>query len=478
MFGNVPIVKQNFSLVMLGIIFVSVLPGRLRSPEAPPDGEVTRFFDLAGRGTTVGREARGALATFLTMAYILVANASILSAAGVPADAAVAATALTAGLASILMGLGANVPIALAPGMGLNAFVAFQVAPAAGGWQGAMGLVVLDGAIVLAFVLLGLREAVARAIPVDLRRAIGVGIGLFIVFLGLVQAQIVVVPPSTVAALSEHPGLTLPPVTGGDWSAPGPLIAMVGFVAGACLLALGRAGAMLAAIAVSALLAMQTGHMSWNGAIVAWPRFDTLFQADVRAALDWRLLPLLFSLVLVDFFDTVGTVTAIGDAAGLTGRDGMLPRLKQVLAIDAVAALIGGASGASSATSYIESAAGVAEGARTGLHSVFVGLLFLASMALAPIAAAVPAVATAPALILTGLLMCRDIGRIDVVRLDTALPAFLTVIMVPLTYSISHGIGAGFVAYVAIKVLNGRARDVHPLMAASAAAFILFFAVA
>ena len=412
------------------------------------------------------------------MAYILVANASILSAAGVPADAAVAATALTAGLASILMGLGANVPIALAPGMGLNAFVAFQVAPAAGGWQGAMGLIVLDGAIVLACVLLGLREAVARAIPVDLRRAIGVGIGLFIVFLGLVQAQIVVVPASTVAALSEHPGLTLPPVTAGDWSAPGPLIAIVGFVAGACLLALGRAGAMLVAIAVSALLAIQTGYMAWNGTIVAWPRFDTVFQADVRAALDWRLVPLLFSLVLVDFFDTVGTVTAIGEAAGLTGRDGMMPRLKQVLAIDAIAAMIGGASGASSATSYVESAAGVAEGARTGLHSVFVGLLFLASMALAPIAAAVPAVATAPALILTGLLMCRDIGRIDVARLDTALPAFLTVIMVPLTYSISHGIGAGFIAYVAIKVLSGRIREVHPLMAASAATFILFFALA
>lgn len=439
---------------------------------------MTAFFDLAGRGTTVGREARGALATFLTMAYILVANASILSAAGVPADAAVAATALTAGLASILMGLGANVPIALAPGMGLNAFVAFQIAPAAGGWQGAMGLVVLDGAVVLAFVLLGLREAVARAIPVDLRRAIGVGIGLFIVFLGLVQAQIVVVPASTVAALSEHPGLTLPPVTGGDWSAPGPLIAMVGFVAGACLLALGRAGAMIAAIGVSALLAMQTGHMSWNGTIVAWPRFDTVFQADVRAALDWRLAPLLFSLILVDFFDTVGTVTAIGEAAGLTGRDGLMPRLKQVLAIDAVAAVIGGATGASSATSYVESAAGVAEGARTGLHSVFVGLLFLASMALAPIAAAVPAVATAPALILTGLLMCRDIGRIDVVRLDTAIPAFLTVIMVPLTYSISHGIGAGFIAYVAIKLLSGRIREVHPLMAVSAATFALFFALA
>jgi AGZA family xanthine/uracil permease-like MFS transporter len=439
---------------------------------------VTAFFDLAGRKTTIAREVRGGLATFLTMAYILVANPSILAGAGVPADAAVAATALTAGLASILMGLGANVPIALAPGMGLNAFLAFQVAPAAGGWQGAMGLVVLDGVIVLAFVLLGLREAVVRAIPADLRRAIGVGIGLFIVFLGLVQAQIVVVPSSTVAALSEAPGLPLPPVTAGDWASPGPIVAMVGVVVGAVLLAKGTPGAMLAAIAISALLAMQIGYMTWNGVVIAWPRFDTVLQADVRAIADVRLIPLLFSLVLVDFFDTVGTVTAVGDAAGLTGSDGMLPRLKRVLGIDAAAAIIGGAAGASSATSYIESAAGVAEGARTGLHSVVVGGLFLASMLLAPVAAAVPAVATAPALILTGLLMCRDIGRIDVRALDTAIPAFLTVVMVPLTYSISHGIGAGFVAYVVIKALGGRASEVHPLMYASAATFAIFFALA
>ncbi len=438
---------------------------------------MTRFFDLAGRGTTIGREVRGGVATWLTMAYILVANPSILSAAGVPADAAVAATALTAGLASILMGLGANVPIALAPGMGLNAVIAFQAAPAAGSWQAAMGLVVLDGAVVLLLVLLGIREAVVRAIPVDMRRAIGAGIGLFIVFLGLVQARIVVVPASTVAALSEMPALTMPPVTGGDWTSPEPLIAGIGVALGAVLLARNSAGAMLLAIAVSALFALAAGHMAWSGGVIAWPRFDTLFQADVRTALDWRLAPLLFSLVLVDFFDTVGTVTAVGEAAGLTGPDGMLPRLKPVLAIDATAAIIGGATGASSATSYVESAAGIAEGARTGLHSVVVGLLFLASMVVAPLAAAIPAAATAPALILTGVLMCREIGRIDLAALDTAIPALLTVILVPLTYSISHGIGAGFIAFVAIKVLNGRIREVHPLMAASALAFGGFFAI-
>jgi len=438
---------------------------------------MTRFFDLEGRGSTVWREVRGGAATFLTMAYILVANPSILAAAGVPLEAAVAATALTAGLATILMGLGANMPIALAPGMGLNAFIAFQVAPAAGSWQAAMGLVVLDGVIVLLMVLLGLREAVVRAIPIDLRRAIGVGIGLFIVLIGLVQAQIVVVPASTVAALSEHPGLTLPPVTAGDWSAPEPIIAGLGFLVGAFLLARGRAGAMLAAIGVATLLAGQTGHMAWTGKIVSVPTFGTLLQANVRSALTLTLVPFLFSLILVDFFDTVGTVTAIGEAAGLVGPDGMVPRIRRVLAIDAIAAIIGGAAGASSATAYVESAAGVAEGARTGLHSVVVGVLFLASMALAPLAAAVPAVATAPALILTGLTMVLEVGRIDASKLDTALPAFLTIVMVPLTYSISHGIGAGFIAYVAIKFASGQWREVHPLMAASAATFAAFFAI-
>jgi AGZA family xanthine/uracil permease-like MFS transporter len=439
---------------------------------------VTAFFDLAGRGTTVAREARGALATFLTMAYILIANAQILSAAGVPMEAAVAGTALTAGVASILMGLGANVPIALAPGMGLNAVIAFQAVPAAGGsWPMAMGLVVLDGLIVLLLVLLGVREAVVRAIPVDLRRAIGVGIGLFIVFLGLVQARIVVVPASTVAALAAMPGLNMPPVTAGDWAAVEPFIAAVGVVLGGVLLARAQTGAMLLAIAVSALFALALGHMAWAG-VAALPQFDTLFKADVLGALQWRLMPLLFALVLVDFFDTVGTVTAIGEAAGLTRPDGLMPRIRQVLAIDAIAAILGGTFGASSATSYIESAAGVAEGARTGLHSVFVGLLFLASMVLAPLASAIPAAATAPALILTGLLMCRDIGKIDVTALDTAIPAFLTVILVPLTYSISHGIGGGFIAYVAIKLLSGRVGDIHPLMAASAAAFLAFFVFA
>ncbi|HEY8549551.1 MAG TPA: NCS2 family permease [Vicinamibacterales bacterium] len=437
---------------------------------------IERVFALQARGTTVAREVRASLATFLTMAYILVANPAILTGAGIPFEAAVAATALTAGLCCLLMGLGANFPLALAPGMGLNAFVAYQLTPALGSWQAAMGLVVIDGLVVLALVLLGLREAVMRAIPLELRRAIAVGIGLFIAFLGLVNARLVVVPASTVAVLGGNPQATLPPVTHGAFTAAEPLVAIVGVLVTAWLLVRRVGGAVLIGIGAAALAAFLLGLAVWPASIAGAPRFDTLFQADVATASHVRHLPLLFSIVLVDFFDTIGTVTAVGDAAHLSDAEGRVPRLRRILAIDALSATIGGAMGASSATAYIESSAGVAEGARTGLHTVCVGVLFLLAILLAPLLAMVPPAAAASALIVTGFLMCQQITRIDFAALETAIPAFLVILLVPLTYSISHGIGAGFVAYVVIRLLNGRWREIHPLMAASAIAFTIYFA--
>lgn len=433
-----------------------------------------RVFDLRARGTTVGRELRGAIATFLTMAYILVANAAILAAAGVPLEAAVAATALAAGVCSILMGATANFPLALAPGMGLNAVVAFQIAPATGSWQAAMGLVVLDGLIVVLLVVCGLREAVMRAIPTDLRRAIAVAIGLFIAFIGLVNARLVVVPASTAAAIVRDATAALPPVTHGALTT-GPLLALVGLIVMAWLLARRVNGAIVIGIALVTVVALVLGIAPLPRAWLAVPRLDTVFAADIRAALDPRFVPMLLAIVMVDFFDTMGTVTAVGEAAQLTDADGRVPHLRRILGVDGLSASIGGAFGASSVTSYVESAAGIAEGARTGLHTVVVGMLFLASIVAAPALTMVPAVATAPALVIAGYLMSQQIARIDFETVDTALPAFLILLMVPLTYSISHGIGAGFVAYVAIKLLSGRVRDVHPLMAASAAAFAAYF---
>ena len=434
------------------------------------------LFDLRGRGTTAAREVRGGIATFLTMAYILFANPSILASAGIPFEAAAAATAAAAAICTLLMGIGANFPIALAPGMGLNAVVAFQVAGQTGSWQSAMGLVMLNGLLVLALVLVGVREAVMRAIPIDLRRAIGVGIGLFIALIGAVNARLVVIPSSSMAALAANPLAAVPPVTHGSLDAAPPLLALAGLLIIAFLLSKKVPGAIVAGIvsvtAAAVLLGVsQLPTAGW----VRMPGFDTVFQADLRSAFAFRFLPLLLAIVMVDFFDTLGTVTAIAETGDLHDRGGGVPRLRAILAVDSLSAIIGGAFGVSSVTSYVESAAGVAEGARTGLHNVVVAGLFGACIFAAPLIAIVPAAATAPALIMVGFLMCGQIVRIDFGALDTAIPAFLILLMTPLTFSISHGIGYGFIAYVGIKVLRGRIRDVQPMMYAAAALFIAYF---
>jgi AGZA family xanthine/uracil permease-like MFS transporter len=238
-------------------------------------------------------------------------------------------------------------------------------------------------------------------------------------------------------------------------------------------------GAIVIGIVAATAIGLLLGISHWPGS--AWlqmPRFDTAFQADLRSAFDIRLVPLLLSIVMVDFFDTLGTVTAIADTGGLHDPEGRIPRLRSILAIDSISAMVGGVLGVSSVTSYVESAAGVAEGARTGLHNVVVTALFTACMFAAPLIAIVPAAATAPALIIVGFLMCQQIVRLDFVRLDTAIPAFLILLMTPLTFSISHGIGYGFLSYVGIKVLGGRGADVQPLMYAAAALFVTYFSFA
>jgi AGZA family xanthine/uracil permease-like MFS transporter len=429
------------------------------------------FFELDARGSTVGREFRGAVATFLTMAYILFVNPRILADAGVPQDSTVACTAAAAGLCCILMGIVANFPIALASGMGLNAFVAYTLArpDQAGSWQAAMGIIVVEGLLILLLVLAGLREAIMHAIPRDLRLAIGAGIGLFVAFIGLQHAGLVVDHPATL-------------VTFGSLRTPTTAVAAVGVVIAAALIARRVPGALVISIVATTAIAF-AWDATWGGIGVleqwpptfAAPSFEAAFQADVRGALQWRLAPLILSVMMVDFFDTLGTVTAVGEQAGLVDASGRVPRVRRILVIDSLSASIGGSFGASSVTSYVESAAGVAEGARTGLHSVFVGLLFLLAIFAAPLAAVVPAAATAPALILVGFLMIAQMAKVDFARFDTAIPAFVTLVTIPLTFSISHGIGYGFVALVLIKLLSGKPREVHPLMYATAAAFAAWF---
>lgn len=434
------------------------------------------FFQFDQRKATFTAELRGAVATFLTMAYILVANPLILSAAGIPRESATACTALAAGLCCILMGLLGNFPLALASGMGLNAFVAYQAASLAGSWQAAMGLVVLDGAIVFLLVLFGLRESILRAIPRNLRLAIGSGIGLFIAFIGFVNARIVVVPGGTLAVLGENPGAVMPPVTFGRLANPETAIAAIGLVITAFLVARRIKGAIVLGIAASTAIALLCGiaplpERWWSLS----PDFSIAFQADIRGALKLSLLPILFAFLLVDFFDTLGTVTAISEEGRILDDKGRIPRLKGILFADSLSASIGGLLGVSSVTSYVESAAGVAEGARTGLHTVFVGIFFLLAIFFAPVVGIVPGAATAPALILVGFLMFAQIMRIDFEDLSSTIPAFITFITIPFTYSIAHGIGFGFITYVVIKILSLRLREVHPLMYGVVAAFAAFF---
>jgi len=430
---------------------------------------VDRYFNLTARGSTVGRELRGAVATFLTMAYILFANADILGDAGVPKNSAVACTALAAGVCCILMGAIANFPIALASGMGLNAIVAYGLTKATGSWQTAMGLIVIEGLVILGLVLLGLREAIMHAIPRDLRLAIGAGIGLFIAFIGLSKAGIVVHDPHTL-------------VTHGSLRTPAAAVAGVGFLVTAALVARKVPGALVIGILLTTALAFTWDYFHGGfGLIEKWPpkiaapSFAAAFHADIRGAMKWSFVPLILAVMMVDFFDTLGTATAIAEEAKLIDDQGRIPGIRRILIVDSLSASIGGVLGASSVTSYIESAAGVAEGARTGLHSVFVGLFFLLAIVAAPLAGIVPAAATAPALILVGFLMISQMARIDFNDLAISIPAFVILLTIPLTYSIAHGIGYGFVAFVAIKLLTLRPRDVHPLMYVTAAAFLGYF---
>lgn len=426
---------------------------------------LAQYFQLEERGTTAAREARGAVATFLTMAYILFANPAILAAAGIPQEPALACTALAAGICCLLMGFGANMPIALASGMGLNAVVAFQITKAAGTWQQAMGVVVIDGLVILLLVLAGFRERVLDAIPPDLRRAIGGGIGLFIAFIGLVNGHLVV------AGAAGGP-----PVSFGSFRDPAAIVCAVGLLVTAALLVRRVPGAFVVGILAGTVLALLLRVAKLpTGGVLQPPSFSLAFQADILGALRPALLPALLSLVVVDFFDTLGTATAIGEQAGLTDGRGRVRNLRSLLVVDSLSASIGGLLGASSVTAYIESAAGVAEGARTGLHTVIVGLLFLAATFLAPLAGVVPGAATAPALILVGFLMLEQIAQINFRDLETGIPAFVTLVTIPLTYSISHGLGYGFLLYVAMKALAGKLAEVPPALFVVAAAFAAYF---
>ncbi len=466
-----------------------------------------KFFKITERGSTVGREVRGGVVTFFTMAYIIVLNPLIL---GFAKDAdggflggtappgnlpmIAAGTALVAGVMTILMGLVANFPLALATGLGLNAFVAFTIASEMT-WADAMGLVVLEGLVILVLVLTGFREAVFHAVPAQLKVAISVGIGLFIALIGFVDAGFV-------RRIPDIANTTVPVQLGPSGQLQGwpVLVFMIGLAVVISLWVLRVKGAILISIVVTTVIAVIFEAIGSFGAGSAknptgWgltvpklpkqvfdtPDFGTLGQfnlfgsfASVGAV---AAILLIFTLMLADFFDTMGTMTAIGAEAGLLDAEGVPPNTQRILIVDSVAAAAGGVGGVSSNTSYIESAAGVGEGARTGLASVVTGVLFLFAIFLSPLVSIIPSEAAVPALVLVGFLMMQQVKGIDWDDLEIAIPAFLTIVLMPFTYSITVGIGAGFLAYVLIKVVLGKVAQVHPLLWGICAMFLLYFAI-
>jgi len=426
---------------------------------------LTRWFKLRQNQTTPSTEALAGLTTFMTMAYIIFVNPAILAEAGMPVPATAAATCIGAAVPTILMGVFTNYPFALAAGMGINSAVVALALSKSITWQMAMGIIVLEGLLITVLVIAGLREAVMRAIPTNLKRAIGAGIGLLIALLGMQNAGWIVHP-------AQGPILSF-----GSLASKTTLVATFGVIVTAILLTWRVKGALLLGIAATTILAFICGEAKAPTALVSMPDFSTFAKADVLSVCRWSFVTVIFSFVMVDFFDTMGTVIGVGEQAGFLTEDGQLPGIGRVLFVDSLAAAWGGLCGGSSSTTYIESAAGVGAGGRTGLTSVVVGLLFGAALFVGPIVGSVPAIATAPALIVVGFLMISTIKDIPFGDVEEAFPAFLTLLVMPLTLSISHGIGYGLIAYTLIKLCRGKIREIHPLMAVVSVLFAASFAI-
>jgi AGZA family xanthine/uracil permease-like MFS transporter len=482
-----------------------------------PVSGLDRYFKISERGSTMGRELRGGLATFFTMAYIVVLNPLIIGTVadddgqflgdmtvpGASIPLVAAATAFVAGVLTIGMGVIGRYPFAMATGLGLNAVVAFGIASGMS-WEDAMGIVVLEGLVITVLVLTGFRVAVFRAIPAELKTAIAVGIGLFIALIGFIDAGFVRRIPG---AAGEG---AVPLQLGGSGSLSGwpTLVFVVGLLVTVLLVAKRVKGAILIGIVATTVLAVvvewlaevgpykgigpdgkpfvnpdgwQLGVPSLPDDVAGTPDLGLLGEFSLLGGFERvgvvAALLFVFTVMLADFFDTMGTVVGVGAEAELVDEDGDLPGVKSVLLVDSVGAAAGGAASVSSNTTYIESAAGVAEGARTGLASVVTGGLFLVAMFFAPLVSIVPFEAATPALVVVGFLMMTQIRHIDFGDYDVAIPAFLTIVLMPFSYSITVGIGAGFISYVVIKAARRRFAEIHPLMWLIAALFVLYFAL-
>jgi len=428
-----------------------------------------QFFKLKENGTTARTEILAGITTFLTMAYILAVNPGILSAAGMPADSVFMATALASFIATLVMALVARLPFALAPGMGLNAFFAFAVVLGMGkSWQFALTAVFLEGIIFILLTVFNVREAIVNSIPINIKKAISVGIGLFIAFIGLQNAGIIVNDEATL-------------VTIGTLKSMPALLAVIGLVLTGILLAFKVKGALLIGIVVTTLLGIPMSVTNVEGFRLfgPLPSLEPVFFKFVgwNEIFTFDMLLVLFTFLLVDMFDTVGTLIGVSTKAGIMKSDGTIPRVKQALLADAVGTTAGAILGTSTVTTYVESAAGVEEGGRTGLTSLTTGILFFIAIFFSPVFLLVPGAATAPALVLVGLFMMSPVRDIEWGDVTEGLPAFLTFIMMPLTYKISEGIVWGLTSYILLKVFTGKFKDVPIVTYVVGVFFVLSFIV-
>jgi AGZA family xanthine/uracil permease-like MFS transporter len=429
-----------------------------------------RYFGLKAHGTTLRTELLAGLTTFLTMAYIVVVNPVILGAAGMPMAGVAAATCFAAACGSILMGLVSNYPLALAPGMGLNAYFTFTVVKSMGvPWQTALGCVFLSGAAFLMLTVLGVRQLIMNAVPRSLFAAVAGGVGLFIAFIGLTDAGLIVATPGTMVGL-------------GNLTAPTAALSLLGLLVIASLQTWRVKGAMLFGILVTAAIGwamgmvhLAPGAYNWGDLSAAALKLDLPAALNLKGGMGLSLLEIVLVFLLVDLFDNVGTLVAVAKRAGLTAPDGSIPRLNRILIVDSLAMMVGAASGTSPVSSYIESAAGVAVGGRTGLTSVVVGVLFLCTLFFAPLVQAIPTAATAPALILVGGMMMGSLAEVDWVDPLEAVPAFLTVIVIPLSFSIANGLAFGITSHAVLKLVRGKATSRDWLVYVLSALFIARF---
>ena len=437
----------------------------MTTPNPSSAGMLERLFKLSENKTTFRTEILAGVTTFLTMCYIIIVNPMILSETGMDHGAVFVATCLAAAIGCLVMGIVANYPIALAPGMGLNAYFTYSVCLGMGvPWQTALAAVFVSGMIFIAISMFKIREAIVNAIPMSLKLAIGGGIGLFLALIALKNAGVIVDNPATLVGL-------------GDLKQPTVLLALLGFLMVVVMHHFKVRGAIIISILVLTAISTALGLSEFKGVVGEIPSIaPTFMQMDFEGLFTASLIGVIFVFFLVDLFDSTGTLVGVSHRAGLL-QDGKLPRLKKALFADSSAIVAGAALGTSSTTPYIESSAGVAAGGRTGLTAVIVGLLFIACLFLAPLAQSVPGFATAPALLFVGVLMIQGIVHIDWDDITEAVPAFLTVVFMPFTYSIADGIAMGFISYALIKLLTGKAKSVPYMVWIIAALWALKFAM-